>query len=233
MKIMQMSLEDRPREKMIEKGPGALSTSELLAIVLRTGTKDKNAIETARELMNLCENKLASLWSKSVEELTVLPGIGQTKAITVSAVMELCRRAYEEAAPSGEPVSTPLQVYNIMLPRLKGLDHEECWVLLLDKGNRCSFKERITSGSGFSTVFDTRQVIKRAIDKQACAMIIVHNHPGGSPIPSSADIEETRKLQYAVRPFNITLIDHVIVAGDSYYSFSEESSFDSDGRRIM
>ena len=232
MKIAEMYADERPREKLIEKGPGALSSSELLAILLRTGTREKNAVEVARDVLASCDGSLDGLWSKSEAEMEGIPGIGKAKAVTLCAAMELCRRLFEEKTRVEEPLTSALQVYNMMLPWIKGLDHEECWVLYLDNANRCMVKEKITSGSGVQTVIDTRQVLKKAIARQACSIILVHNHPNGNAVPSPADVEETRKLQLAVKPFNIGLLDHVIIAGPSFFSFNEDGTFDSRGRRV-
>ena len=231
MKIAEMYADERPREKLMEKGPGALSASELLAILLRTGTRKKNAVEVARDLLARCDGSLAALWSKSAEDMQKVPGVGKAKSITITAAMELCRRLFEEKTRVVEPLTSALQVYNMMLPWLKGLDHEQCWALYLDNGNRCITKEKVTSGSGVQTVIDTRQILKKAIEKQANSIILVHNHPFGNAVPSQADVEETRKLQLAVKPFNIALLDHVIIAGTEFFSFNEDGTFDSRGRR--
>lgn len=231
MKIAEMYADERPREKLMEKGPGALSASELLAIFLRTGTRKKNAVEVARDLLASCDGSLAALLCKSTQDMQKVPGVGKAKAVTISAAMELCRRVFEEKTRVVEPITSALQVYNMMLPWLKGLDHEECWVLYLDHGNRCIAKEKVTSGSGVQTVIDTRQILKKAIDRQAISIILVHNHPFGNAVPSPADVDETRKLQLAVKPFNICLLDHVIVAGTEFFSFNEDGSFDSRGHR--
>lgn len=231
MKIKEFRAEERPREKLIGKGREALTTAELLAILIRTGTEEKNAWDIARELLAECDGRLDNLMGMSIWRLRKIPGIGPAKAVTIAAAMELGRRAAEERVDSGAVINDPKLVYEMMLPRLKGLDHEQCWVLLLDKSLRCIFKEMITTGGGSSTVFDTRQILRIALDRQANAIVLVHNHPCGDCTPSKADIEETRKIQMAVKPFNIMLLDHVIVSSDGFFSFSEESSFSRDGQK--
>lgn len=218
---------------MMEKGREALTAAELLAILIRTGTEKKNAWDIARELLEECDGKLENLMGMSVWRLKTIAGIGPAKAVTIAAAMELGRRAAEERVDGGTIINDPKLVYDMMLPRLKGLDHEQCWVLFLDKSLRCIFKERITSGGGDSTVLDAKQILRRALDRQAYGIVLVHNHPCGDCTPSMADIEQTRKIQLAVKPFNIMLVDHVIVSSDGFFSFTEESRFGCDGRKMF
>ena len=233
MKIRELYPEERPREKMMLRGAEALSSAELLAILLRTGVHGKNAVETGMELLSLCDGKVSALWSKSLEDIQQFPGIGKAKAVTISAALELGRRAFAEKTGAASVISTPFQVYQALLPKLKGLDHEQCWLMTLNRSSRCIGIERVTSGGGESTVIDTRQIMKRALDKQASAIIIIHNHPGGDSYPSKADIQETRKLQMAAKSFNISLLDHVIIAAEGYFSFTEDCAFDCSGRKIV
>ena len=230
---MELYPEERPREKMMERGAEALSSAELIAILLRTGTRGRNAVDVGQELLAHCEGKASALWSKSVEELERFSGIGKAKAITIAAAMELGRRAFAEASGPGSHISTPIQAYEALLPRLKGLDHEQCWLLMLNHSSRCIGLEKITSGGGDATVIDTRQIVKRALDKQASAIIIAHNHPCGDCIPSKADIEETRRLQLAAKSFNIKLLDHIVIADECFFSFTEDGAFDRSGRKIL
>lgn len=233
MKMMELYPDERPREKMLMRGPEALSSAELLAILLRTGTRGKNAVDIGRELLGLCDGKVSALWSKSVDEIVRFPGVGRAKAVTIAAAMELGRRAFSEAADAEAVITTPIQVYEALLPRLKGLDHEQCWLVMLNRSSRCIGMERITSGGGDATVFDTRQIMKRALDKQASAIILVHNHPCGSCVPSKADIEETRRLQLAAKAFNMSLLDHIVIADEGFFSFTEDGAFDRSGRKIL
>ena len=230
---MDLYLEERPREKMMKHGAEALSSAELLAILLRTGTQGRNAVDVGQELLAHCGGKTSALWSKSLEELERFSGIGKAKAVTIAAAMELGRRAFSEACGPGSMISTPIQVYEALMPRLKGLDHEECWLVMLNRNSRCIGMEKVTSGGGNSTVIDTRQILKKALDKQASAIIIVHNHPCGDCIPSRADIDETRRLQLASKWFNIKLLDHIVIADEGFFSFTEDSAFDGAGRKII
>jgi len=233
MKMTDYRAEERPRERLWEKGCGALTTAELLAILIRTGTQRKNAWEIARELLEECDGKLHRLLGMDVWRISRLEGIGKAKAATIAAALELGRRAAEEKVETGTVMEDPRLVYDMMLPRLKGLDHEQCWVLLLDKNLRCLVKEKITSGGGSSTTIDTSQIARIALDRQANGIILVHNHPCGDSTPSKSDIEETRKLKNALLPFNISLVDHVIVSAGEYFSFSEDCVFHADGAKLF
>lgn len=225
MKIKELSLDERPREKMMEKGAAALSNAELLAIMLRTGTGGMNAVETARELLGSCDNRINEVAAMSVERLCRTKGIGPGKAVCVAAAFELGRRCAEESAKEvRRSISSPRTAARILAPNMRDLDHEECWVLFLNRANHLLGKERITVGSGDSTLIDIRTIIRKAIEKKASGIILAHNHPSGSPAPGKADIEETRRLKKALNTCDIALIDHIIVTANAFYSFSDEVS---------
>ncbi len=228
MKIKELCIDERPREKILAKGAEALSNSELLAIMLRTGTGSMNVIDVARELLKSAGGKLNGIASMSVERMCEIEGIGRTKAVTLAAVFELGRRcAGESIIDVRTAVSSAKTVFRIMLPVLKGLDHEECWILFLNRANYLIAKEKISVGGLDSTTLDPRTIVRKAIEKRATGIIVVHNHPSGSAFPGNADILATSQLEKALRTCDISLLDHVIIAESSYYSFSDEevSSF--------
>lgn len=223
MKIKDLTEEERPREKMISKGKDALTDVELLAIILRTGTDRMNAVDLARELLRSADGKLNTLAGMSIEGLCRINGIGPSKAITISASFELGRRCAEEAVvESRNAISDPKTVFRMMLPILRGLDHEECWVLYLNRANFLISKEKVSSGGLDSTTLDSRIIVRKAIEKKASGIILVHNHPSGSALPGSADIQSTRQLDKVLKTCELSLIDHVVIASDSYYSFADE-----------
>ena len=223
MRLKELCADEMPREKMLVKGAGALSNTELLAILLRVGRNGMNVIDVARELLRSGDGTLAGVAQMSVDKLCSIRGIGPGKAVAVAAAFELGRRVSLEAAmDSEEPVSSPRKVFGIMQPLTKDLDHEECWVLLLNKSNRLISREMISSGGLDSTVIDNRVIIRKAIEKKASAIILVHNHPSGNALPSQADIVQTQALAKALKTFDISLVDHVIVATGAYYSFVDE-----------
>lgn len=218
-----MCRDEKPRERMLAKGAGALSDTELLAILLRTGRNGKNVIDMARELLLSGNGTLAGIADMSIERLKAISGIGPSKAVAIAAAFELGRRASLRAAlDSSGALSSPQKVFNIMQPITRDLDHEECWALFLNKANRLIAKEMISSGGLDSTIIDNRMIIRKAIDKKAAAVILVHNHPSGSALPSRADIAQTQALNRALKTCDLSLLDHVIIARDSYYSFADE-----------
>lgn len=223
MKINDMVTDERPREKMSEKGAAALSNAELLAIIIRTGTGNMNALDVARALLECAGGTLTGLSDISIERMTQTEGIGTMKALTVSAAMELGRRFATEKSKSDKiSITNARMVSDIMNPVLKGRSHEECWVIFLNRANYIINKERISLGGMASTVIDKKIIVSKALDKKANGIILVHNHPSGNPRPGKADIEQTDSLRKALITFDISLIDHVIISDDSFFSFAEE-----------
>ena len=227
MRLKEMCADEMPRERMLAKGAMALSNVELLAILLRTGRGGQNVIDMARELLQSGDGSLAGIAEMSIDRLKAISGIGPSKAVTIAAAFELGRRAsLKEALDSGGSLSSPHRVYEIMLPVVRDLDHEECWVLFLNRANRLISKEMVSQGGLDSTVIDNRAIIRKALDKKASAIILVHNHPSGSALPSRADITQTQALNKALKICDLSLLDHVIVARNAYYSFADEELVD-------
>lgn len=228
MRLKDLCADEMPREKMLEKGAGALSNVELMAILLRTGRGGQNVIDMARELLKSGDGTLAGIGEMSIERLCSIKGVGHSKAVTIAAAFELGRRAsLRSALDCAGALTSPHKVFNIMHPITKDLDHEECWVLFLNKANRLIAKEMLSSGGLDSTIIDNRMIIRKAIDKKATSIILVHNHPSGSAAPSKADITQTQALSRALKTCCLSLIDHVIIARDAYYSFADEEITDS------
>ena len=223
MRIKDLCPAERPREKMHLRGAKALSNAELIAILLGSGTGGKNVMEIAQELLASADGKLSLLCAMPLERLILQKGVGEVRAFTIAAAMELGRRSMEECAIADKrPVTSPEMVFRLMLPNLKQLDHEECWALYLNRANFVLGKEMICSGSLESTLVDTRRILRRAIEKQSAYVVLVHNHPSGSPLPGKADIHQTDRVRNALASVEISLMDHVIIAEDTFYSFSEE-----------
>ena len=223
MRIKELCPDERPREKMRLRGAKALSNADLLAILLGSGTGGKNVVDVAQELMVSAGGRLSLLSVMPLEKLVSHKGVGEARAITIAAAIELGRRAFEEqAVVDKRAITSPDIVYQLMLPQLKNLDHEECWALFLNRANYLIGKEMITSGSLESTLVDTGRILRKAIEKQSSYVILVHNHPSGSPRPGQADIYQTEVLRKALSAVEIRLADHVVIADDSFYSFSEE-----------
>ena len=223
MKLKDFCADEMPREKMISKGARALSNTELLAILLRTGRDGLNVIDMARELLQSGNGSLDGIAEMSIEKLKGICGIGPSKAVTVAAAFELGRRtAMESAENINVQISSAKSVFRIMQPVMKNLDHEECWVLYLNKANRLLGKEMISCGGLDSTIIDNKSIIRKAIDRKASGLILIHNHPSGSSMPSVADINQTQALNKALKTCDLSLVDHVIIAKGEYYSFADE-----------
>ena len=223
MIFKELSPEERPREKMKERGVGALSNAELLAVVLRSGTGGVSALELAQKLLSDAEGKLSALHGMSLERMCTHKGIGELKALSVVAALELGRRiGMEPTTPQNKPITKAEQVYRIMIPIMRSLDHEECWVLYLNRRNILSAKEMISSGDLESTIINDKFIIRKMIERKAESIILIHNHPSGDPTPSAADIHQTEKLRRSLSIVGFALLDHIIISSNRFFSFSEE-----------
>ena len=186
-----------------------------------------NVVEVARALLHSAEGRLNTIADMSLDKLCSISGIGPGKAVTIAAAFELGRRSAAELIIAERiSVSSPKVVFRMMLPLLRGLDHEECWVIFLNRANYVLGKERMSVGGLESTVVDVKSILRRALEKKASGVILVHNHPSGSAMPGQADIRQTGLLRKALQTCEIQLLDHVIVAEDSWYSFADEQLVD-------
>lgn len=223
MKIKELYRDERPRERLMKNGAESLSNAELLAILLRAGTRKMNVVDLARSLLNSSEGSVGGIAAMSMDRLLKLEGVGPAKAATLAAAFELGRRcAGEKTANRRKAVSSPGAVFNLMIPHLKNLTHEECWVLFLNRANHLISKEKMSQGGLESTLIDIKSIIGKALEKKASGVILVHNHPSGNPMPGTSDITQTRLLKKGLETCDISLLDHVVVAESSYYSFADE-----------
>ena len=222
MKIQDLERIDRPREKLLEKGAAALSDKELLAIILRNGTLGRNVLDISGELLERGGGGFVGLSALSLQEMTTFEGIGPDKAATLSALFEIVRRFMAGRPRRRRPsVANPEAAYKIVEPRLKGLDHEECWILSLSRNNLLLGMEKLSSGSPGSTTIDNKMILRKVLDRRAEKVILVHNHPSDDPEPSPSDIKATGRLKSALQVLDIMLIDHIIFCDSSFYSFSD------------
>lgn len=221
--VKELDEDQQPREKAEKYGINVLSIPELWAIILRTGTPGYPITELCRDLMKANEGSLHRLERRTKQELCELKGIGSVKAIEIMAVMELIRKYLQEDIPNDEPIRSSVQIYERMRHKIGNLDHEEIWMLLLNRRNQVIKEMRITSGTGTSSVFDIKQVIKFAILENSQGMILCHNHPSGTLKPSPQDDKLTNELKEACRFMNIRLLDHIIVTINGYYSYNDSS----------
>lgn len=220
--IKDWSVNDRPREKYITKGPAALSNAELIAILLRTGNHHETAVDLAKRLLHSCNNRLICLSDFSLHQLMKIHGIGQAKATTLQAAFELGNRIRSEKIEIGQYIHSSKDVVEIMQDKTANLKHEEFWVIFLNQKAKILKISPIGKGGITSTPVDVRLILKVALLYEATSIIACHNHPSGSIKPSENDIMLTRQIQKAVNYLNIRLLDHIIIHRSSYYSFQEE-----------
>jgi len=222
LNIKQWSPEDRPREKMLLKGASALSDAELIGILIHSGSAELTAVELGRHILQSSKNNLHELGRLSINDLMKFKGIGEAKAITILAALELGRRRREADSEEKPKIVSSVDAYKLIREHLVDLSHEEFWVMLLNRANQVTRKYQISQGGVAGTVADPKIVFKTALDGLASGIIVAHNHPSGNLSPSHADIELTKKLREAGKLLEIQVLDHLIVAGSKYYSFADE-----------
>lgn len=220
--IKQWAKDDRPREKLRAKGASALSDAELLAILLHHGTRDKSAVDLARELLALGKNNLSELGKLSIAELSRVKGIGEAKAITIVAALELGRRRQATASLEKAVVTSSADVARYLQSLLRDHRHEVFAVLFLNRANKINHFQVVSQGGITGTVADPRIILKKALEEDAVSLILCHNHPSGALKPSRADEELTFKIKEAARYFDIKVLDHLIVSEEGYFSFADE-----------
>lgn len=221
-KVKDMSPDDTPRERAEKYGCAVLSVPDLWALILRTGTVGNPITRLCRDLMEQNDNRLRTLERRTRQEILAIKGLGKLKAIQIEAVMELIRR-YNEEQPSRNPlIKSSVDIYNVVRHRLGGLDHEEVWVLLLNRRLEAVKFVQLSKGGWSATLFDVKMLIKEALLENASAVVMCHNHPSGQLKPSPQDDKITRVCSDACRTMEITLIDHLIVTADSYYSYADQ-----------
>lgn len=220
--IKQWAKDDRPREKLLSKGATVLSNSELIAILINHGSKEKSAVELAQDVLRIGKDNLNELGKLSVKELTRIKGIGEAKAISIVAAMELGRRRQATAYREKAAIARSTDVANYLQALLKDYKHEVFAVLFLNRSNKINNFQIISEGGITGTVADPRIILKKALEEDAVSIILCHNHPSGSLRPSKADEELTYKIKEAAKYFDIKVLDHLIVSDDGYYSFADE-----------
>ncbi|MEN8227541.1 MAG: DNA repair protein RadC [Bacteroidota bacterium] len=220
--LKSWAVEERPREKVMANGVQYLSDTELLAILLGSGMKNMTAVELARHILQRAENNLHELGRQTLGDLLKVKGVGPAKAISVLAAMELGRRRAGMHHTEKIPVKSSETIFNLFHPLLGDLEHEEFWLLMLNRANRILGRFKVSQGGLSGTVIDTRIILKKALDNLASSIIVCHNHPSGNNQPSDADVKITEKLKKAAEMLEIKLLDHVIIADKSYFSFADE-----------
>ena len=222
LSINQWAEEDRPREKLMALGPEALSNSELLAILIGSGSAKESAVDLMKRILSDCQNNLNTLGKMSIRELTQYNGVGPAKAVSVLAACELGKRRQAEKAEDRPKIKTALDIYDVMHPKMQDLDTEEAWVLLMNQDFKLIRTERISHGGITEVSVDVRIIIREAILCNATVVAFCHNHPSGSLRPSRDDDALTQTIRKACQVMRLHLLDHVIVTDGAYYSYHEQ-----------
>jgi len=213
---------DKPREKLLAKSKEALSDAELLAIILGSGNREKSAVELAKEILNKSSKNINALAKLSVKELMKFKGIGEAKAISIIAALELGRRKVESIVLENKKISSSKDVFEYLLPVLDDKPYEEFWIVLLSQSNKILSRELISSGGLTGASADPRKIFKIALDKLAASIILAHNHPSGNLQASESDIAITQKISNAGKLLDIKVLDHLIIGDSKYYSFADD-----------
>ncbi len=222
--IKNWSGDDKPREKLMLKGKDVLSDAELLAILIGSGSRNESAVALSQRIL-ASVGGLNSLAKLSIAQLMKFKGIGEAKAVTIVAALELCARRRSEKAIEEVKIKSSKMVFNLMQPIIGELTHEEFWVLFLNNSNTVISKAQLSKGGIGGTTVDVRLIFKLAFEKFATALILCHNHPSGSLIPSDADKQITRKIKEAGSKLDVKVLDHLIITESKYYSFVDEGIF--------
>ena len=214
--------EDRPREKLSLQGRRALTDAELIAILIGSGSVSESAVDLSKRILHFCKNDLNALAKLSILELSKFKGIGEAKAISIIAALELGRRRKEEEIIKLDKITSSKDIFNYLSPYFSDLVYEEFWILLLNRANKIINKVLISKGGQAGTIADPKIIFKAALENNAANLVLAHNHPSGNLKPSHADIELTKKLRAAGLLLDISVIDHLIFSERSYFSFADE-----------
>jgi DNA repair protein RadC len=223
--ISNWSEDDRPREKLMLKGKSVLSDAELIAILIGSGSRNESAVDLSKKILASVNNNLNALGKLSLAQLMQFKGIGEAKAISIIAALELGRRRRVEDAVDLVKITSSKAIFELMQPMIGELPHEEFWIIYLNNSNKVISKAQLSKGGITGTLVDVRIVFKMALESGATALILCHNHPSGTLVPSEADKQITKKLKLAGESLEIKVLDHVIITETSYYSFADEGIF--------
>jgi len=222
LNIKDWAAEDRPREKLLAKGARSLSDAELIAILIGSGNLEETAVELSRRILSATDNNLNELGRKNIDFLKKFNGIGEAKAVTIVAALELGKRRKEAGVFNKNKITGSKDAADFFFPLLGDLNHEEFWVMLLNRGNKIIDTFMISQGGISGTVIDVRLILKTALDKMASSIILCHNHPSGTMQASDADMKITGKIKNAAEIMDITVLDHIIIGQNKYLSFADE-----------
>ena len=220
--IKQWAEDDRPREKLLQKGKLSLSDAELIAILIGSGSPKESAVQLSKRILASGKNNLSELGKLSVQQLCKFKGVGPAKAVSIIAALELGRRRRIEEALERKKITSSVSVFELMQPVIGELPHEEFWIIYLNNSNKVIEQLQLSKGGITGTLVDVRLTLKKALELSATSLILVHNHPSGTLLASEPDKQLTRKLKTAAQSLDIKVLDHVIVTENSYFSFADE-----------
>jgi DNA repair protein RadC len=223
--IKHWSDDDKPREKLMLKGKSVLSDAELIAILIGSGSRNESAVSLSKRILQSVNNNLNALGKLSLKQLMAFKGVGEAKAVTIAAALELGKRRRAQAFPDFFKITSSKAVFEIMQPIIGDLLHEEFWVLYLNNANKVIHKAQLSKGGITGTLVDVRLIFKLALEHNATAIILSHNHPSGKLVASDADKEITKKLKFAGEQLDIKVLDHIIITEKGYFSFQDEGIF--------
>ncbi|WP_339894181.1 DNA repair protein RadC [uncultured Algibacter sp.] len=221
--IKNWSQDDQPREKLLHKGKAALSDAELVAILIGSGNRQESAVDLCKRILASTNNNLSELGKLSIKQLMEFKGIGEAKAISIIAALELGRRRRGEEALEKMKITSSSSVFELMQPVIGELQHEEFWIIYVNNSNKVIQKNQLSKGGITGTLVDVRLVLKNALEVGATGLILAHNHPSGTLKPSEADKQITQKLKGAAKSLDIKVLDHLIITEKAYFSFADES----------
>ncbi len=222
LSIKHWSDDDRPREKMVLKGLSALSDAELIAILIGSGSRSESAVELSKRILASVNNNLNALGNLSLQQLMQFKGIGEAKAVTIVAALEMGRRRRGEAAQKITKISSSRDAFELLQPRMGELAHEEFWIIYLNNANKILHTRQLSKGGLTGTLVDVRIAMKQALELGAVGLILAHNHPSGTLRPSKEDTSVTQKLKTAAATLDVKVLDHLIITQKDYYSFADE-----------
>ena len=220
--IKHWANDDKPREKMVQKGKSILSDSELIAILIGSGSRNESAVELSKRILASVDNNLNELGKLSIKKLMQFKGIGEAKAVTIAAALEIGRRRRGEEAQKIIKISSSKDAFELLQPSMGELPHEEFWIVYLNNSNKVMHSAQLSKGGITGTLVDVRLVMKQALELGAVALILAHNHPSGGLKPSEADKQITQKLKNAADALDIKVLDHLIITQKDYFSFADE-----------
>ena len=221
--IKNWSNDDKPREKLVQKGKAVLSDAELVAILIGSGSRDESAVELSKRILASVNNNLNQLGKLSIGQLMQFKGIGEAKAVTIAAALEMGRRRRGEEVAKIEKIGSSKDVFNLLQPILGELPHEEFWIVYLNNSNKVLHQAQLSKGGITGTLVDVRLVLKQALEIGAIGLILAHNHPSGGLNPSTADKQLTQKLKTAAQALDMKVLDHIIITQREYFSFADDN----------